>query len=268
MNKLADAGAALLGSTVANAARLHGGDLSHLVHVELQDGRHVVVKTGPAPHTEAAMLKVIAAAHVPAPKVLAVSDEALVLEFVPVDGRVGNAWADLGTTLARLHRVTEQRYGFVRNYAFGHLPIENGWMDDWPKFYAERRLMVHLSHIHPALARRVALLARDIHNRLPHKPPGALLHGDLWGGNVLVNGDRIAGFIDPACVFGHCEMDIAMLGLFDPIGPDFYAAYGALEPGAEARLPIYRLWPALVHLRLFGNSYRRMVEGFLSAAGV
>ncbi len=59
MNKLAEAVAALLGSTLLNAARLHGGDLSHLVHVELQDGRHVVVKTGPAPHTEAAMLRVI-----------------------------------------------------------------------------------------------------------------------------------------------------------------------------------------------------------------
>ncbi len=268
MNKLADAGAALLGGAVLNAARLHGGDLSHLVHVELQDGRHVVVKTGPAPRTEAAMLRVIAAAGVPAPAVLAVSDEVLVLEFVPVDGRVGNAWSDLGVTLARLHRVTEPRYGFARDYAFQHLPIENGWMDSWPAFYAERRLHVHLSHIHPALAKRVALLARDIDNRLPRHPPGALLHGDLWGGNVLVNGDRIAGFIDPACVFGHAEVDVAMLGLFDSIGPDFHAAYGPQEPGAEARLPIYRLWPALVHLRLFGNSYRRLVEGFLSAAGV
>ena len=51
--------------------------------------------------------------------------------------------------------------------------------------------------------------------------------------------------------------------------PDaFFEAYGPLAPGASERLPIYRLWPALVHLRLFGPSYRGMVEGFLHQAGV
>jgi fructosamine-3-kinase len=59
-----------------------------------------------------------------------------------------------------------------------------------------------------------------------------------------------------------------MLGLFDWPGPGFFDSYGQLDPGLDARLTIYRLWPALVHLRLFGKNYRRMVEGLLSAAGV
>ena len=29
---------------------------------------------------------------------------------------------------------------------------------------------------------------------------------------------------------------------------------------------VYALWPALVHLRLFGSGYRSMVEGFLNEA--
>jgi fructosamine-3-kinase len=59
-----------------------------------------------------------------------------------------------------------------------------------------------------------------------------------------------------------------MLTLFDHPSSDFNNAYGPLEPGHEERLTIYRLWPALVHLRLFGSGYRSMVERFLSEAGV
>jgi hypothetical protein len=47
----------------------------------------------------------------------------------------------------------------------------------------------------------------------------------------------------------------------------FYEAYGLLEPGHDERTAIYRLWPALVHLRLFGAGYRPMVERLLQATG-
>jgi fructosamine-3-kinase len=90
----------------------------------------------------------------------------------------------------------------------------------------------------------------------------------MWGGNVLVAGKKVSGLIDPACYYGHVEVDLGMLTLFDRPDAAFYDAYGRLEPGLEERLTIYRLWPALVHLRLFGSGYRPMVERFLSAAGV
>ena len=131
--------------------------------------------------------------------------------------------------------------------------------EDWAYFWAERRLRVHLSHLPSALARRVEALAADLPNRLPARPTPALLHGDLWSGNILVTGDRVSGLIDPACYHGHTEVDLAMLG---------YEAYGLLDPGHDERTAIYRLWPALVHLRLFGAGYRPMVERLLQATGV
>jgi fructosamine-3-kinase len=85
------------------------------------------------------------------------------------------------------------------------------------------------------------------------------------GGNILVTGDQVSGLIDPACYHGHTEVDLAMLGLFDQPNAAFYEAYGSLEPGHDERTPIYRLWPALVHLRLFGTGYRPMVERLLQA---
>jgi fructosamine-3-kinase len=117
------------------------------------------------------------------------------------------------------------------------------------------------------LARRVEALAADLHNRLPARPAPALLHGDLWGGNILAAGDRVSGLIDPACYYGHAEVDLAMLGLFDQPGAAFTEAYGAPEPGHDERSAIYRLWPALVHLRLFGPGYRPMVDRLLDAIG-
>jgi fructosamine-3-kinase len=182
MNKLAEIGAALIGGAIHHVEAIHGGDLSEILRIALADGRDAIVKNGPAPKTEAAMLRAIAASGAPAPAVLAVSDEALVIELLPTGGSLSKAWASLGLVLARLHAKSGARYGWPTDYAFGPVAIANGWTEDWPRFWAERRLLVHLAHLPSALARRVEALAADLPNRLPARPTPALLHGDLWGG--------------------------------------------------------------------------------------
>ena len=272
MRTLAEVGAKLLGGALRRSAPLGGGDLSSILRIELEDGRLAVVKDGPAPPAEAAMLRAIAAAGAPAPEVLAVDERVLVLELLSGtsglggDGR-GGAWAELGAALARLHAAGGERYGWDQDYAFGALPIANAWSDDWPAFWAERRLLVHLGQLAPDLGRRLEALAADLPHRLPRHPPAALLHGDLWGGNVVVSGQRIAGLVDPACYYGHAEVDLAMLELFDRPDARFREAYGPGETGRGERSAIYRLWPALVHLRLFGAGYRPLVERLLDEAG-
>lgn len=266
MSALAFTGAAMLGGRLTVAHSLGGGDLSEIVRITLADGRSAIVKSGPAPPTEAAMLRAIAAAGAPAPAVLAVNDAALVIEVLPTDGSVEQAWGDLGRCLVRLHATTSARYGWPEDYAFGPVAIANAFADDWPTFWGERRLLVNVPHIPGVLARRIETLAADLANRLPARPPASLLHGDLWTGNVLAEGGRITGLIDPACYHGHGEVDIAMLSLFGRPSRAFFEAYGSLEPGHAERLAIYSLWPALVHLRLFGAGYRSMVERFLTAA--
>lgn len=268
MSALGEAGAALLAGRLVRAEPLSGGDLSRLVRITLADGRQAIVKSGPAPRLEAAMLRTIAAAGVPAPAVLGASDTVLVLAVLPATGGPEAAWADLGKVLARLHGVRGEGYGWGADYAFGPLAIANGRAEDWPDFWAGRRLLVHLPALAPALARRLEALAATLADRLPRRPAPALLHGDLWGGNVLAAGGRVSGLIDPACYWGHGEVDLAMLALFDRPAPPFFAAYGGQEAGVADRLPIYQLWPALVHLRLFGAGYRGLVERLLAAAGV
>jgi fructosamine-3-kinase len=264
---LAQAGAVLLGGTLARAETLYGGDLSDVVRIVLTDGRTAVVKGGAAPRVEAEMLRAIGASGCPAPRVLAASESVLVLEALTSGGSVDAAWGSLGAALARLHAVRGDCYGWKAPYAFGAVPINNESCEDWPEFWAMRRLLVHVPHVDAALGKRVERLAGALPGWLPARPPAVLLHGDLWSGNVLVADDAVSGLIDPACYYGHCEVDIAMLGLFDRPGREFFAAYGALEPGFEERLAIYRLWPTLVHLRLFGPAYHGLVHELLSRLG-
>ena len=264
---LAETAAALLGRALRSAQPVHGGCLSQIVLITLDDGRNAIVKAGGVPRIEAAMLRAIADAGARAPQVLAVGDGILVMEAMQADGSLSKAWASLGTELAKLHAKKGDACGWPDDYAFNSVAIENGAMQNWPAFFAERRLLVNCPHIVPALGRRIEALAADLPNRLPALPQPSLLHGDLWGGNILTSGHWITALIDPACYYGHGEVDIAMLNLFDSPSPDFYQAYGALEPGWKERLAIYQLWPALVHMRLFGSGYRPMVERFLSASG-
>lgn len=263
---LARRAAALLGSELAQFRRLTGGDLSDCLLIRLTDGREAVAKSGPAPSTEAEMLAAIAATGAPAPAILAVDDTVLVLQRLPDQG--GSAPAELGRAVARLHAARGGLYGWRTDYAFGPVAIENAWCEDWPAFWGERRLLCHTPHLPPALVQRLQKLVDDLPNRLPARPRPALLHGDLWGGNVVYDGGRVAGLIDPACYHGHAEVDLAMLTLFGRPGPGFREAYGAPEPGEVERVAIYQLWPALVHLRLFGAGYRGLVEGLLKVAGV
>jgi fructosamine-3-kinase len=102
---------------------------------------------------------------------------------------------------------------------------------------------------------------------LPSAAP-ALLHGDLWSGNILVRDGRLAALIDPACYHGDAEVDLAMLTLFDSPPDEFWEAYGPLEPGWRERRPIYQLFPALVHLRLFGAGYAGLADRLLGEIGV
>jgi NAD dependent epimerase/dehydratase family enzyme len=68
--------------------------------------------------------------------------------------------------------------------------------------------------------------------------------------------------------YGDGEVDLAMLHLFGAPHPEFQAAYGPLAPGWQVRRSIYQLWPALVHVRLFGSGYHGMVAGVLDRFGV
>ncbi|HDR29356.1 fructosamine kinase family protein [Rhodovulum sp.] len=257
---------ALLGIPVTGIVPLHGGSLSQVMRVTLTDGRVVVAKSGPLVAREARMLAAMAQAGVPCPAVIALAGDLMLMEHLD-ETRAGPAgWAALGRALSRLHAARGAGYGWDEDHAFGPAAIPNAPCPDWPGFWAERRLLAWPGALPADLAGRVERLAARLPDLLPRHPPPALLHGDLWAGNVLFT-QQGAALIDPACYHGHAEVDLAMLHLFGRPGADLAGAYDPPEPGWQARRPLYQLWPALVHLRLFGGGYRGMVEKCLDAVG-
>ncbi|HET9429182.1 MAG TPA: fructosamine kinase family protein [Allosphingosinicella sp.] len=258
----------LTGVAAEAIERLAGGDLSEVLLVRRADGP-VVAKAGSFTATEAAMLRAIAAAGVPAPMVEAEHEGVLLIEHVENDRLFSaRAWADIGAHVARLHARTDQDYGWPVDYVLGTVQLDNRQGKDWPRFWAEQRLLATVRVLDRPWRERVERLAARIGELLPADPTAALLHGDLWSGNLLVRDGRLAAMIDPACYHGDREVDLAMLCLFGVPEASFWDAYGEQAPGWRERRPVYQLFPALVHLRLFGASYAPLVERLLQALRV
>ena len=259
--------AGLTGTAEDRLQRLAGGDLSEVLLVPRDDGAPLVAKGGSALATEAAMLRALAAAGVPAPAVEAEHDGVLLIAFVGNDGVFSpHAWTDIGARLRALHNRTAESYGWPVDHVLGTVALDNRESRDWPAFWGEQRLVAAAGLLDRPWRGRVDRLAARLHDLLPAAPPASLLHGDLWTGNILVEGGRLAALIDPACYHGHAEVDLAMLTLFDTPPAEFWESYGEFEEGAEDRLPLYQLFPALVHMRLFGAAYAPLVDRLLAAS--
>ncbi|MDH3201245.1 MAG: fructosamine kinase family protein [Myxococcales bacterium] len=271
-----------LGTTVQAARALSGGDINDAFEVSLESGERIFVKTHPNPprgmfEAEACGLRWLdEAGAVRVPQVLALSDEGpayLALELLTPGKRVDGFDEELGRGLAALHAHGAPSFGLDRDNFIGRLPQSNAAAGDWPSFYwrrrleAQLRLAINRGLIDSGTGREFTALERVLADRVGPAEPPSRLHGDLWGGNLHVDDGGRPCLIDPAAYGGHREVDLAMMRLFGGFGPRVFAAYEEawpLSPGAEERIPLYQLYPLLVHVNLFGGAYVASVKRALS----
>ena len=181
------------------------------------------------------------------------------------------AWAALGEGVARLHQASLERvctpqdrpdrFGWHGDNWIGSGVQHNGWEDSWGRFFAQRRLAPQLA----LLARNGSPLegAEALLERVPawlagHRCAPALVHGDLWSGNVA-HSEAGPLVFDPAVHRGDREVDLAMARLFGGFPSAFFAGYERiwpLPPGHGERVALYNLYHLLNHANLFGDGYQ------------
>jgi len=195
---------------------------------------------------------------------------ALVLEFITPGSSAGadSFWLNLGQGLAAQHRHSTSLFGLDHDNYIGSLPQSNTQHADWIAFFVAERLEPMLK-----LARHKALLGTEdsqsfdrlmhrLDQLLPQEPP-ALLHGDLWSGNLMTGIQGQPWLVDPAVYYGHREAELAFTRLFGGFAEQFYRAYQQtwpLQDGWQQRVRLFNLYPLLVHLNIFGSSYLSEIQ--------
>ena len=227
--------------------------------------------------TEARGLRLLAepgALHIPAVYTTGASEDQqrfIIMEWIGTGRPVSDFWEVLGHGLARLHSRSNPSFGLDYDNYIGSLPQYNAMHESWPEFFQQQRLEPQLQlalsqkQLSPELAKQLRALYPGMAEWFPEEPP-SLLHGDLWGGNLIVDEAGQPALIDPAVYFGHREIELAFTDLFGGFNQRFYAAYREAWPLAanfSSRIDLYNLYPLLVHVNLFGGSYRGEVASIV-----
>lgn len=271
--------------SIVRADRVYGGDINDAYRLPLSSGDCIFVKTNSIGNAgffraEANGLEALReTGTIGIPQILGMgTDEQrgvsfLALEYIESALRTGSYWETFGRELAMMHRAEcrpftgqenrEGKYGFSEDNYIGASPQKNRPGQKWADFYRECRLLPQITmaqrYLDLSLRKQADWLLEHLDSYLREPEFPSLLHGDLWGGNVLCGSDGKAWLIDPAVYVGDFEADLAMTRLFGSLPDAFYRAYHEINPvdrkGYSERRGLYDLYHLLNHLNLFGSGY-------------
>ena len=181
----------------------------------------------------------------------------------------------LGKGLGELHLKSAESnpkmFGFPVEGFIGTTDQKKGLEDNWIDCFLNLRIIPQL------LSLKSRILDKEIINKvkekikselLNHKPINALVHGDLWSGNVGMDNSGKGVIFDPASWWADNEVDIAMTKLFGGFRKEFYEEYHRIFPiknGFEKRIIIYNFYHILNHANMFGGGYLNQVEDYVKA---
>lgn len=245
------------------------------------DKNHYFVKTtlkryAPMVITEAHSLAVLNQTQtLRCPKVISQGETStaawLILEWMPLKNTGDQAL--LGKQLAALHRHNATQFGWSETNFIEQGIQYNHSLDEWPSFYRAQRLMPQLRRAkEQGLAQGMVVTIETLIDRIDdffctYTPEPSLLHGNFSNSNVAFLEDGSPIIINPSCVYGDREMDIAMSQLSGCFNSEFYVSYQDAYPlmqGNEIRKPLYQLYYLLNKFNCYGSDYALKIKVLLN----
>jgi fructosamine-3-kinase len=206
------------------------------------------------------MLRALGGTGVPVPRVEGEHENILLLEYVPNDSIFNMpAWADVGRTL-RASTTSRRELRLACRLSDRNGRARQSRNEGLAAFWGEQRLVPTARLLTVPGANGSSGWLVEWLSCFPSRPSRRSSTVIFGAAIFSFRRGALAALIDPACYHGHGEVDLAMLTLFGEPPQPFWDSYGRLEPGWEDRRPVYQLFPALVHLRLFGANYSSMVD--------
>ena len=228
------------GWKIRGISKVHGGDVNQAFCIDTWSGKYFVklndTRRKPQLFAKEANGLIALRQHFPlkVPEIIAVGKmgemQYLILEWLQQSHAVANTAEQFGQALAQMHRATNASFGWPEESYIASVPQTNEWYDNWPLFYAEKRIMPLAKRLldKNIFTNKDVQKTEQLCNRfaelMPEEPP-ALLHGDLWNGNAMTiseNNETTTAIYDPNVYYGHREMDIAMTKLFGGFSASFY----------------------------------------------
>ena len=261
----------VLGQDVKRLDLLQQGQIGDIYLASAEDQRYVV-KTSEKTEKlaiEAHMLEDLIEAKIRVPHVIMTKGPFLVLEHIETMNQAKTTQEiEAAKLLSRLHSVTNESrmYGYYYDTTIGPFPQKNEQTQyNWTLFLGQMRIMPMARRcydegkIPKQMVERLEGLCRDLYKRIDMSTIfPSLLHGDVWSGNVLFEREG-ACLIDPAIYYGDKEMELAFILLFGTFGETFFNVYQEKYPLSDnfydVKVPLYQIYPLLVHVALYGGSY-------------
>ena len=269
----------IIGHEIITIDLFQKGQIGDIYKVETGNNCYILKTSQPSDRLqiEADMLLDINKYDIAVPQCFDVNDRHLLMEYIE-ERRVTDTVKELqaAKSLADLHSVTNESrmYGYYYNTAIASFTQNNEQTQyNWGLFLGQMRILpmakicYDKGYISKKIAEQLETLCRDIYKRIDMSSiTPSLLHGYLWSGNILFN-ECGATLIDPAIYFGDREMELACILMFNTFGDTFFNTYAQVHPLSddfyETKVPLYQIYPILVHVALYGSAYVKQLDHVL-----